>query len=385
MADTTNRTVPKNLNSSEAQEYNEYLKGRATQGLLSASDKKWTENYNKNRYELLKGKATQGLKFTAAEQAESDFLINLGVRGFGNPPFKDITESDDIDMATRDAFAALRDLFASYGLSSLSDEIMGYMTSGKTAGEALIALKTNPNGAYAKRFAGNFARTKKGLNAMSESAYIELEDSYANTLRAYGLGNMLSVDSNQNWKQFSEYIANDINAVEFKDRISSVQDRVVNADPAIKAMFKEFYPSLTDKDLVAYFLNPAETIGKLKEKVTSAEIGAAFTGQGLSTNLTSASDLARYGIDRAGALEGAANIASVLPESTKLGNIYGETGIKYTQETGVEEFLKSSDAAKRKRNVLASKERANFEGSAGAAQGAFSTAYLKKSSAAGLI
>ena len=385
MADTTNRTVPKDLNSSEAQEYNEYLKGRATQGLLSASDKKWTENYNKNRYELLKGKATQGLKFTAAEQSESDFLINLGVRGFGNPPFKNITKSDDIDISTRDAFAALTDLFASYGLSSLADEIMGYMTSGKTAGEALIALKTNPNGAYAKRFAGNFARTKKGLNAMSESAYIELEDSYANTLRAYGLGNMLSADPNENWKQFSEYIANDIAAPEFKERISSVQDRVVNADPAIKAMFKEFYPSLTDKDLVAYFLNPKETIGKLKEKVTSAEIGAAFTGQGLSTNLMSASDLARYGIDRAGALEGAANIASVLPESTKLGNIYSETGIKYTQETGVEEFLKSSDAAKRKRNVLASKERANFEGSAGAAQGAFSTGYLKKSSAAGLI
>jgi hypothetical protein len=296
-----------------------------------------------------------------------------------------VTNITEISDTTRDAFAALRDLFASYGLSSLADEIMGYMTGGKTAGEALIALKTNPNGAYAKRFAGNFARTKKGLNVLSESAYIELEDSYANTLRAYGLGNMLSADPNQNWKQFSEYISNDISAPEFKDRISSVQDRVVNADPAIKAMFKEFYPSLTDKDLVAYFLNPAETIGKLKEKVTSAEIGAAFTGQGLSTNLTSASDLARYGIDRAGALEGAANIASVLPESTKLGNIYGETGIKYTQETGVEEFLKSSDAAKRKRNVLASKERANFEGSAGAAQGAFSTGYLKKSSAAGLI
>ena len=291
----------------------------------------------------------------------------------------------EITDATRDAFAALTDLFASYGLGSLANEIAGYMSSGLTASEALIKLKTNPSGGYAARFAGNFARTKKGLNVLSESAYIDLEDSYANTLKSYGLGNMLSADPNQNWKQFSEYIANDISSVEFKDRISSVQDRVVNADPAIKAMFKEFYPSLTDKDLVAYFLNPTETIGKLKEKVTSAEIGAAFTAQGLATSLSSASDLARYGIDRADAIKGASSIASILPEASKLGDIYNETGIKYTQETGVQEFLKSNVEAERKRNTLASKERANFAGSAGNAAGAYSTAYLKKNSTAGQI
>ena len=303
-----------------------------------------------------------------------------------NPIIADVPiKPKEITDATRDAFAMLTDLFASYGLGSLASEIAGYMSSGLTASEALIKLKTNPSGGYAARFAGNFARTKKGLNVLSESAYIELEDSYANTLKSYGLGNMLSTDPNQNWKQFSEYIANDISSVEFKDRISSVQDRVVNADPAIKAMFKEFYPSLTDKDLVAYFLNPTETIGKLKEKVTSAEIGAAFTAQGLATSLSSASDLARYGIDRADAIKGASSIASVLPEASKLGDIYSETGIKYTQKTGEEEFLKSNVEAERKRNVLASKERANFAGSAGGAAGAYSTAYLKKNSTAGQI
>ena len=296
-----------------------------------------------------------------------------------------VTDINPISTDTRDAFATLQNLFTSYGLGSLASEIAGYMTSGLTASEALIKLKTNPSGAYAERFAGNFARTKKGLNVISEAAYIDLESSYAETLKAYGLGNMLSTDSKQNAKQFASYIENDISAVEFKDRINTVQERVVNADPAIKAMFKEFYPSLTNSDLVSYFLNPTETIGKLKEKVTSAEIGAAFTGQGLTTSLTSASDLARYGIDRAGALEGAANIAGVLPEATKLGNIYGETGIIYNQQTGEQEFLKSSDEAKRKRNLLASKERASFDASAGNAPGAYSTGYLKKSSVAGLI
>jgi len=289
----------------------------------------------------------------------------------GNPDVApDVTpdKPKEISDATRDAFAMLTDLFTSYGLGSLAGEIAGYMSSGLTASEALIKLKTNPSGAYAERFAGNFARQKKGLNVMSESAYIELEDSYASTLKAYGLGNMLSPDSKQNWKQFSEYIANDINAPEFKDRISAVQDRVVNADPAIKAMFKEFYPSLTDKDLVAYFLNPTETIGKLKEKVTSAEIGAAFLGQGLEYTQAQASDLARYGIDRAGALVGAQQIKEVLPTSQKLSNIYGEAGINYNQKAGESEFLKGNQDAAEQRRRLKSLERAQFKGDSGVNQ-----------------
>ena len=294
-------------------------------------------------------------------------------------------EPKEISDATKDAFAMLADLFASYGLGELAAEISGYMTSGLTAGEALIKLKTNPNGAYATRFAGNFARVKNGMNALSEAAYMELENSYTNTLKSYGLSNMLGMDSKSNWKIFANYIANDISAVEFKDRIATVQDRVVNADPATKELFKKWYPSLTDKDLVAYFLNPTETIGKLKEKVTTAEIGAAFMGQNLSTDMTSASDLARYGIDRAGAILGASQIAEVLPEASKLGNIYEEAGITYSQKTGEEEFLKSSDEAKRKRSRLASMERGSFSGSAGNAPGAYSTGYLKKSSAAGQI
>jgi hypothetical protein len=276
-----------------------------------------------------------------------------------------LLSSTSISSETQDAFAALQNLFTTYGLGSLSSEISNYMVAGYTPSEALIKLKTNPSGAYAERFAGNFARVKNGLNAMSESAYIELEDSYTNTLKAYGLGNMLSTDSKQNWKQFSEYIANDINAPEFKERIATVEDRVVNADPTTKELFKKWYPSLTDKDLITYFLNPAETIGKLKEKVTSAEIGAAFLGQGLAYTQASATEFAQYGIDRAGALQGAADIKSVLPGSEKLSNIYGEAKINYNQKSAEEEFLKSNQDAAEQRKRLKSMERASFQGDSG--------------------
>ena len=87
----------------------------------------------------------------------------------------------------------------------------------------------------------------------------------------------------------------------------------------------------------------------------------------------------------AGAQRDYSTIAEVLPTGQKLGNIYGEEKIAYTQATAEDEYIKQDAAAKLKRNRLASKERASFEGSAGNAPGAYSTSYLKKSSTRGLI
>lgn len=297
----------------------------------------------------------------------------------GNPigsdhPIDEIVtpKKPEISAETRDAFELLKLLFRSYDLEDLAGEIEGYMTEGLSANAALLKLKTNPTGKYAERFAGNLARNKNGLNVVTEAEYLDLEKSYAQTLKSYGLGSMISTDKKQNWKNFATYIENDISALEFKDRIDTVQKRVVNADPATKELFKKWYPSITDSDLVSYFLNPKETIDKLKTKTTTAEIGAAFAGQNLMTSMESANELAKYGIDRAGALDGASNIAEVLPVSQKLGDIYGETGVKYDQQAGVDEFLKSNAEAKRKRETLKSKERASFSGSAGVGKNAFS-------------
>lgn len=287
-----------------------------------------------------------------------------GGGGNGNTPDK----PKEISDATRDAFAMLQDLFASYGLEGLAGEISDYMKQGLTATEALIKLKTNPSGAYAKRFAGNFTRVKNGLNAISEAEYINLENSYANTLKAYGLGNQVSLNREDNYKKFADYIAGDISAAEFKDRVDTVVTRVQNADPTIKSTLKSFYPEITDADLVGYFLNPKENLPKLQEKVTASEIGAAATGMGLATNVGTATDLAKYGVDQKAAREGYSTIAGVLPTAAKLGDIYGETGVKYAQAEGEAEVFKGSQTAATKRKRLASMERAAFGGSTGTNQ-----------------
>jgi hypothetical protein len=320
-----------------------------------------------------------GLGITSKIDPKTGMVVttNKGVQITNNAPgspFSGLTDDPDkpekkeISDATRDAFAALRDLFASYGLEGLAGEISDYMTQGLTAGEALIKLKTNPTGAYAKRFAGNFARVKNGLNAISEAAYIGLENSYASTLRSYGLGNMVSLNREDNYKKFADYIAGDISADEFKDRVDTVVTRVQNSDPGIKATLKSFYPEITDNDLVSYFLSPKENLPKLQEKVTASEIGAAATGMGLATNVGTATDLAKFGVDQKAAREGYSTIAGILPTSTKLGDIYNETGVKYAQAEGEAEVFKGNQDAATKRKRLASMERAAFSGSSGVGQ-----------------
>jgi len=320
-----------------------------------------------------------GLGITSKIDPKTGMVIttNKGVQVTNNEPdnpFSGLTDDSDkpekkeISDATRDAFAALADLFTSYGLESLAGEISGYMTQGLTAGEALIKLKTNPTGAYAKRFAGNFTRVKNGLNAISEAAYIGLENSYAQTLKDFGLGNMVSLNREDNYKKFADYISGDISADEFKDRVKTVVTRVQNADPSIKATLKSFYPEISDNDLVSYFLSPKENLPKLQEKVTASEIGAAATGAGLATNVNTATDLAKYGVDQAAAREGYSTIAGVLPTAAKLGDIYNETGVRYAQAEGEAEVFKGNQDAATKRKRLASMERAAFSGSSGTGQ-----------------
>jgi hypothetical protein len=294
---------------------------------------------------------------------------------------------NEITDATRDAFAILTDLFTSYGLESLSGEISDYMTSGLTASEALVKLKTNPTGAYAKRFAGNFTRVKNGLNAISEAEYVSNERAYAATLKAYGLGNMLSLDREENYKKFADYISGDVSPDEFKDRVKTVVTRVQNSDPTIKATLKSFYPEITDNDLIGYFLNPKENLIKLQEKVTASEIGAAALGAGggLTTSLATATDLARYGVDQATAREGYSTIAGILPTAEKLSSIYNQSNINYAQAEGEAEVFKGNQDAATKRKRLASLERAAFSGSSGMGQGALSSGRTKSSSTAGLI
>ena len=270
--------------------------------------------------------------------------------------------NNNISKESRDAFAILDSAFKQYGLETLAGKIKDFMLKGLTSNEAIIELRKTSE--YQTRFAGNAARLKSGLNSLSEGEYLALEDSYSETLRAYGQQAFFGVDRNARQAKIAEIIGADISAVEFKDRISTVVSRVESADPVIKATLRDFY-KISDTDLVGYFLNPKENLPKLQEKVTAAEIGSAALNQGLDTSVASAEALAKAGVDLATARRGYSAIADVLPTATKLSQIYDETGMMYTQATAEAETFEGLASAQRKRMALAELELAQFSGRSG--------------------
>ena len=269
---------------------------------------------------------------------------------------KEITKED------RDAFALLEQTFRDYGLSELVPIIKGYMQKNLGPKQAALELRNEP--AYKARFAGNEVRRASGMNALSEAEYLALEDSYSQTLRAYGVQNYLGTDAKSRQKVMSDIIANDISATEFKDRIETVVSRVNNADKQVKETLKAFY-DIKDEDLTGYFLNPKENLPKLQEKVTAAEIGAAAKAQGLTTGVTGAAALAQFGITKQEAQAGYATIGEFMPTATKLGDIYNDS---YTQNLAEQEVFKGTASAKRKRQQLAEREVGSFSGSSGRAR-----------------
>ena len=289
------------------------------------------------------------------------------------------------EKARKDAFAILRDVFASYGLSELADQISAYMREGIGTGEATIRLKQSQP--YKDRFYGNELRLAAGRNVINEGDYLDLENSYSETLKAYGLQNYFGTgitpaERKNRQKAIASVIGADISAVEFKDRVSTAVDRVKMADPETKRAFQQFY-GIGEADLAQYFLNPTQTLVTLKEKATAAEIGGAAIGQELSATMTSAEDLARFGINREQAQVGYATIAEELPTAGSLGRIYSESGVTYNQADAEAGTFKGLASAKRKKERLKQLEVGQFSGSAGLGEAGLSTTYLRKSSSAG--
>ena len=288
-----------------------------------------------------------------------------------------------ISAETQDAFANLRLIFESYGLGDLAGNIEKLMKSGETPQGALVKLKyssepidpSNPQGpkwndAYTARFAGNAARIKNGLNALSEAQYISNENAYAETLKSYGLNNLLSTDRKVNEAKFATYIGNDMSSTEFNDRIKVASDNVFNADPEVMATFEKYYGGLSKNDLVSYFLAPDETLPLLKQKIAATQIGTAASQQnaGLGINEARAMTLADRmgGYGQLGNVAGMyQNVADVLPAGQKLSSIYQQAGINYDQTTAEDEYLLQNADAQKKRKQLASLERAQFQTDSG--------------------
>ena len=267
------------------------------------------------------------------------------------------------------AYDILYNQFNQYGLGALVEDIKYLIQSNVSPSQFSLELQNTKT--YQNRFAANKDRIAKGLSALSPAEYIGLEDQYQNVMRNYGLpASYYTKDATGKQAGFEKFLAGDVSASELEDRISTAQKRVINANPEVTTALKQFYPDITNADILAYTLDPSQGLESIKRKVTAAEIGGAALQTGLTTNLARAEELQKYGVDKAEAVAGYSAIGDGLQRGSQLAAIYGES--PYTQATAESEVFKLSgqQEARKQRQKVTGLEKAAFGGQSGLTSGA---------------
>ena len=278
-------------------------------------------------------------------------------------------EAEKKRRAGQSAYDILLAEFNQYGLGTLVEPLKNLIVSGPSEAELTLALRQTD--AYKKRFAANAQRLASGLRALSEGEYVALEDQYQNIMRNYGLpATYYTKDATGKQEGFEKFIAGDVSATELEDRVVTAQQRVLNAPPQVKDALKQFYPDITNGDILAYTLDPSKGLQDIKRKVTAAEIGGAALGQGLGTSASRAEELARFGVTGEAARQGYQTVAEVAPRGSQLAAIYNQGPYGQAEaETEVFGLTGSAEVAKR-RKKLTELEQASFGGQAGTSAGA---------------
>ena len=281
------------------------------------------------------------------------------------------------------AFTALFSSLSALGLEGLVDVLNNIRTlyPDINSEDALLLLKYDKryNEPYLKRFEGNRKRMAAGLAPLDDATYLSNEAAYKKIFESYGLKQFA------NKERYANFIGSDIAPDEVAARVQLVYDRVQGALPQVSKALLQFYPELTTQDLMAYTLDPANQLPVIQRKIQAAEIGGAALAQNLGTSLQATTftgaqaapytnvkrgtigveTMLKAGTDAAEAAKASAYIADVLPVSEKLSSIYAGGYQQYGQLQAEQEAYLGSIEAKKAREALVGRERAEFSGQAG--------------------
>lgn len=300
-----------------------------------------------------------------ADSNAATLASNLGW-GSGNGTVASDSGMSQAQSDRKSAYDLLYSQFAQYGLQALVEPLKNLIQENVSPSEFTLRLRETD--AYKKRFAANTVRINQGLRALSEAEYIGLEDQYQDIMRRYGMPESYYKKGDLGTQAgFEKFIGFDVSPVELEDRIQTAQSRVFDANPEVAATLKQFYPGITNGDVLAYVLDPKSALPELKRKITAAEIGAGAKIAGLTTGLERATELASYGVTKEQAQQGFQTIADILPRGGQLASIYGQP--EYTQTTAEQEVfgLSGSTEAAKQRRKLTALEQASFSGTSGMA------------------
>lgn len=178
---------------------------------------------------------------------------------------------------------------------------------------------------------------------------------YRNLLKQYGLSELATNDN------ADQFLLNDVSPQEAADRMQVAYNSVRNADEALKQQLKTYFPSVSDKDLVANILGVGKTVQELQQQINVAGIKAEAATAGISS-VIGAEELAKQGVTREAARAGFQKTAQEVSGLSAAGMRAGIDVNQLQKELEQENLLGMASARRKK---IQQAEANLFSGAAG--------------------
>ena len=283
-------------------------------------------------------------------------------------------KADEAAAERRRSIENVQQFFTQYGMQDLWGGAFNLLTQGYTDPTQIALMLSNDTQyqqAYFDRFpavkeirAINGQRAAMGLPPRAEpspAAYVELEAGYRKAVA--GLPGTWATTSD-----VSEWIIKEVSPTEVAERVTTATNYIYyDANQYVKDELRGIY-GLSDQEMVAYVLDPDRAQEEIEQqynkRMSQATVGGAAESLGVSLadaqrNEIAGSDL--YGKsfgNSASGFKAVAEIDDAYERLGKLSRVQTNTGELVSDQFGISG---AADAAKKK-NKLASQERARFGG-----------------------
>lgn len=210
-----------------------------------------------------------------------------------------------------------------------------------------------------KAFLGDFNKIKQldvGVTTLAE--FSRARNDYKALLRYYGMSE-IATDANAD-----KFLMNQVSVEEANARMQTAFNAVKYADEALKQQLKTYFPSLTDKDIVASILGVGQTVAELQKKIGISGIRAESATAGLTGRL-SAEELFAQGVSREEARQGYQEVKAQKPLAEAAASRAREDASTIQTELEKESLL---GLKSKRRAQLAAREQAYFAGRSGTSQ-----------------
>ena len=210
-----------------------------------------------------------------------------------------------------------------------------------------------------KLFLGDFNKIKQlnvGVTTIAE--FTKARNEYKALMRYYGLSDYSSDAA------ADKFLMNQVSVDEAADRMEVAYNAIKYADEALKTQLKTYFPSLTDKDIVANILGVGQTVAELQKKIGVSGIRAESATAGLTGRL-SAEELFAQGVSRQQARQGYQEVKAQKPLAEAAATRAREDASTIQTELEKESLL---GLRSQRRARLAAREQAYFAGKSGTSQ-----------------